>query len=382
MFIDIATKRLVLGYKYQGQTCLMVGILLFFMSTSRVFGIDLQAPSAVIFGDSIAVGAATHPSLEFDGGVIWEALNGKVDVAAQSSHVPALSGLTLEKPLVTLPTRTEVIETPIETASNIISQSLMSLFLNTEEYSHGYQVAKRLGVSGSNIVVSAFGGARMRDFSIQVQRFLETTQGQLTKYVFITFTGNDLCSTPSFSITEPEDFEHQLVHGLERLKAAIPHPDGTVIVMTNMLPITKLAQDASILNKSVKAYGSMKTCRELRETGFLPPKEYVHQSAVAKVLPPQLFPPNPSFMCPNLFAPEKSMKENLTEIATTSGIYREVMERVSKTFQSDSKNIKLLFVKEAAAMDLKPEDIAVDCFHLSATGQSKLSDMIMARFTK
>lgn len=377
MFTDQAAGLFTSGKVFQKFFCTILLPYQAILTANSAFGLDFTAPSAVIFGDSISVGAATHPILEFDGPLIWEALNGRVDVSPNPADVPWLGGQALEAPELTLPTKKEIIFSPFQASSDILSQALTAHFLNTEEYSWGYQVAKKLGISGSNIVVSGFGGARVKDFSTQVLRFLERSKGQLTQYVFVTFTGNDLCSTPTYQITEPEVFESYMARGLEMLKAAKPHPEGTTIVLTNILPLTQLALDQELLTKSVKAFGKSVTCRELRESSFLPPKDYTKQSTVGMLLPPQLFPPNPAFMCPNLFAPEKFMKENLAEIATTANLYRDSLSKLNSTFKNDGKNIRLVFVKETSAITLKPDDIAVDCFHLSAAGQRKIGEIAL-----
>jgi len=331
----------------------------------------------VVFGDSIASGAATHPVMEFDGDVLWEILNGQKDVSPRKTDLPFLADFELDTPQIVLPTSSEVMNHPLVASSEILMQSLGSLFLNTEEYSWAYQVAKKLGVPGKKIFFASTNGARSANFSVQVQRFLSLSGGKLPKFIFVMFTGNDLCSPYGDGVTSAELFHSNMEAGIKMLSDGIQHPEGTRLVLAGILPITQLYQSASIMDKKVKAHGKEVSCRELRETSFMRP-----ESTPAKNLIPakfsQVFPPNPSLMCPNLFAPEKLMKDQISEVATTASLYRDQLETMVKGFSSKTKGFTIDYIRDLSKLTLDASDIATDCFHLSILGHQKIASKVLA----
>jgi len=337
---------------------------------------DFSGPSAVVFGDSIASGAATHSKMEFDGDVLWEILNGRRDVTAQKVDTPILTELELEPPTLVFPTQSEIMNHPFTTSSEVLMQSLGSLFLNTEEYSWAYQVSRKLGVSGKKVYFASSNGARSADFSVQVQRFLTRSKGSLPKYIFVMFTGNDLCSPYGQGVTSPDLFHANLESGLKMLSEASHHLEGTRVFLAGVLPITQLYQSSSILDKKVRAHGAEVSCRELRESSFVRPESNPPKHAIPAMFT-QIFPPNPSLMCPNLFAPEKSMKDQISELATTAGLYRDQIEKLHSAFAGKSNTFKVEYLKDLQKLTLAGEDIAQDCFHLSVQGQSKVAAKVL-----
>ncbi len=337
---------------------------------------DVSGPSAVVFGDSIASGAATHPAMEFDGDVLWEILSGQKSVSPQKADVPFLGDLELDPPSVVLPTPSEVMNHPLIASSEILMQTIGSVFLNTEEYSWGYQVARKQGVPGKKIFFASSNGARSGNFSVQVQRFLSLSGGKLPKFVFVMLTGNDLCSPYGNGVTSPELFHSNIEAAIKLLGSAVPHPEGTRLILAGILPITQLYQSASILDKKVKAHGKEVSCRDLRESSFARP-----EGTAAKYLIPaqfsQVFPPNPSLMCPNLFAPEKLMKDQISEVATTASLYRDKLASIALASSGKTKGLSVEYVGELSKITLDAADIAQDCFHLSAVGHSKIASKVI-----
>ncbi len=351
----------------------LIAIIIFY--TRVGYGVDLSGASAVIFGDSVASGAATHPALEYNGDVLWDILSGKVDVSAKSSDIPHIGGLELERPHIVFLSESEIANHPFDSTTILLTQSLSSIFLNTEEYSWGYQLARKLGASGSKIYFASTNGAQSADFLKQVQRFLTVSGGQLPKYIFVMFTGNDLCSLYGTGMTSAEIYSSNIEAGLSLLTAMTPHPEGTNIVLAGILPVTQVYQSTSILDHKVKAYGNEVTCRELRETKFLRP-ESVQPKYAATAMFSQLFPPNPSLMCPSLFAVDKVMKDQISEVATTAGLYRDGLEKLAATYRKKSNGFSVRYLKSLSNMKLEGSDIAQDCFHLSIDGQSKVAERL------
>jgi lysophospholipase L1-like esterase len=351
----------------------LIAIALFY--TRVGYAVDLSGTSVVIFGDSVASGAASHPAIEYSGDVLWEVLNGEVDVTAKAGDVPFLNGLELERPRIIYLSESEIANHPLESTTTLLTQSISSIFLNTEEYSWGYQVGRKLGAPGSKIFFASTNGAQSADFLKQVQRFLTVSAGQLPKYIFVMFTGNDLCSIYGMGMTNADLYYSNIEAGLNLITEMPPHPEGTNIVLAGILPVTQVYQSQSILDHKVKAHGKEVTCRELRESKFLRPEGVQPKYAVTALFS-QIFPPNPSLMCPSLFAEDKVMKSQISDVATTAGLYRDALDRLANAYRKKVSGFNVSYLKDLSSIKLEGKDIAQDCFHLSIEGQSKVAEKI------
>lgn len=346
---------------------------------------DLQV---AILGDSISTGAATHPALAFDSVELWNVFTGTTSVAPRRADLPADLPVALADPMAPpvrlWPGPREFFGGPDWLWRNTM-QSLSRAYLDTEEYSWGYMVAAGLGVAPSRLLIAAEDGSRAAVMTRHVDRVLAATGGLIPDKLFVLYTGNDLCGLSLSQASTPNGFEADLVRGFEYLlRAGTPKAGGADVYVLSFLGMLQLLHDDDILAKNVRAFGGQLTCKALREQGYRP-----KDPAQPAALPPDAWwfgtfmPPNPSAFCPTVFGgvgPEKD--ETINALANRIREFREredkVVSRMNERSQRKGGAVRFHFVTQTADLIFKGDDIAQDCFHLSAAGQARLAKAVLS----
>lgn len=356
------------------------------------------APTAVVemavLGDSLSTGAATHPALRFDTRDLWAVFNGERSVAPTLADLPAdfrpVVPADFAAPGRLWPSPREFMGGPDWVWRNALG-SLSRAFLDTEQYSWGYLLAAGLAVPPERLAIAGEDGARVAAMPRQLDRLLDATGGVLPKRTFLLYTGNDLCGQTLELTTTPEDFAKGLETGI-RYALVNGTPAATVgsdIYVLSYLAVLQLLHDDAILKKKVYAHGKELTCKELREQSFAAQAgaaAAVVEAPAGGVPPPALFawfmPPNPSAFCPTLFGGAeavgaKSSDEVIGALANRIRAYREQEEKVVAKLQAEAvaagQAIRVQYLKGSGLVAFTPDDIAGDCFHLSASGQAKVA---------
>lgn len=328
---------------------------------------------------------------------------GKVSYEVQSKHLPNEIKGPLEAP-------TRLARSPREFNGwgQWMLQSLLSStsyrYFSTPQYSWSYQLGRRLNYSPEAILIGAEEGARVDRLWRQADRLIRH-QRYLPGEIFILFTGNDLCA-PRFELTtRASEFASSLKQGLEYFQRnARPNPKGTRVSVVSFLNLSQLLTKESILNHRVKAHGEMATCRELRQRGFAPRSEQdLSQLPPAGLALSHIFPPNPTRLCPTLFALEaplastrrgpgegqslrlderrKKTNEKISTISTRIRSYRDESQQVIKAMQAKTTANSALSWRylDLSFVDFEGEDMAADCFHLSPAGHSKITAAVLTK---
>lgn len=345
-----------------------------------------EAPFRIaVLGDSLSTGAATHPALQMDAKRLWEIFQGQVDVQAGDTDRALLPA-----PLRLWPARREFFG-GADWVYRHASQVIARRFLDTEEYSWGYALARSL-IPGSasdqagQVAIAAENGAKTEMLPMQLERVLEASGGRLPEKLFVFFTGNDLCGLTLAHTTNEAEFRRNLRTGLLAILRAPAAKQGTDVYILGHLGVTQLVYEPGILAKTIYAYGEMTSCRALRDRGFEPPTP-----AYDPGLPEEarwfamLMPPNPAAYCPTLFGPTTPEQERTVQaIANRIRGYREVQAGVvaelntRTTAQPGSSTTRLHYIEDTAQLQFSADDIAGDCFHLSQQGQQKVAGAVLS----
>jgi hypothetical protein len=346
-----------------------------------------------ILGDSLSTGAATHPALRFDTRDLWAVFNGERSVAPSASDLPsdfrAVVPATLAPPGRLWPSAREFLGGPDWVWRNALG-SLSRVFLDTEQYSWGYLVASGLAVPPERVAIAGEDGARVAAIPRQVDRLLDATGGRLPRRIFLLYTGNDLCGQTLEATTSPKDFATGLETGLRYAlrNGTASAPEGTDVYVLSYLGVLQLLHDEAILAKKVYAHGKEVSCKELREQAFEAAArvEGAAAPATGASAPPAWFtwfmPPNPSAFCPTLFGgldgvPGRTSDEVIGALANRIRAFRDEEERVvarlAEVAAKEGAPVRLHYLKSSGLVAFAPEDIAGDCFHLSASGQGKVA---------
>ena len=362
---------------------------------------DLNAATAIL-GDSLATGGATHPQLSYDPQNIWRIMNGSISLTAKASDIPSATDWNIKEqnPAAPVSLLAGVSEYRGST-SNVFSaliQSGVTAFLGTAQYAWGYLLARKFGEAPDQILLAAEDGARMEDAPAQAWRVVNHVgdhvkgkgvgEGSLAR-VMMLFGGNDICAPAYESMTEPAQFK---ASALDAMRIFMAHQKdrstNLEIMVVQPLPMVQLIASDLVLNKKVMAYGEETTCKDLQGRMFLPKKamdlgEAPDARQVALIS--QFLPPNPALMCATLFGRvAEGGGDRFSKIGNRlralrdalSGAVADARKEAARAGLADRISFKL--IESPGKIELTADDIAGDCFHLSAKGQAMLARTILA----
>jgi hypothetical protein len=346
--------------------------------------------SMAVLGDSLATGAATHPAMAFDAKVLWDIFDGRLGIAPKLEDLPPggpwIRPEPLDEPQRLWPSVREFFGGPDWVFRNMM-QTIARTYLDTEEYSWGYMVARGLGLPAKNLMIAAENGARMEAMPRQIDRVLDATAGGMPDRILMMFTGNDLCGPNIDQITSAADYESALKNGFAYLlRNGKPSARGTDVYLLSHLGILQLLYEESIVAKPVRAFGAELTCGALRQQGYVPkdPTAYDSGLPVDAWWFGMVMPPNPAAYCPTLFGfqSRSETREELTNtLANRIRSYRESESRAiqgaSEQAQKSGTSVRFHHVTATADLRFVGEDIGQDCFHLSPKGQGKVAGAVL-----
>jgi hypothetical protein len=348
-----------------------------------------------VLGDSLATGAATHPAMAFDAKVLWDIFDGRLGTSPKLEDLPGDGPWSrsdpLEEPQRLWPSVREYFGGPDWVFRNMM-QTIARSYLDTEEYSWGYLVARGLEVPSKNLLIAAENGARMEAMPRQIDRVLDKMAGGLPDRILMMFTGNDLCGPTVDQTTSAEDYEAAIRNGFAYLlRNGKPASQGTDVYLLSHLGILQLLYEESIVAKPVRAFGTTLTCGALRQQGYAPKDPTTYDPGLPRDAWwfPMFMPPNPAAYCPTLFGYQgrAETREELTNtLANRIRAYREgearVIAEMSTKAQKDGVAVRFHHIKETADLRFVGDDIAQDCFHLSPGGQGKVASAVLKEMGK
>lgn len=365
--------------------------------------------SVGILGDGLSTGVAAHPALTYDYNELWKVMSGERSITPLSH--PLLDSFDVkDKPLPPQVLWSGLREFDGESnwVLSHLTRGFAKLFLDTPQYSWGYLVARKLGADPSHIYVAAEEGAKVANFTRQVDRLIDHLGGKTPELIFAFFSGNDLCAGNMRGVTMSEDFGDSILKGLQYIaRNATPSEAGTRVYLPHFLSLTQLLTKPSIINHEVMAHGEKMTCHNLRMQGFQPSSPVTIQDLPFEGLYlSTLLPPNPAVNCPTLFSqsliaerelgfftqfnPEKKKKEvekivtdYVSEIANhirnyrrhTSDAVRKATDWVRANYPN--KNITFHVLEGTGRLEFEGQDIASNCQHLSLEGQTKIAQAVL-----
>lgn len=387
------------------QKILYFTFLFFSCFQGKILLGDSEQEKIAILGDSIALGAATHPSLSLDPEVLTRIMKGEVSLAPGND--PRLEKYLDSKSLGPPRLLWSGIRDYWNSGERVFGHLLESFtktYFSTSEYSWSYLVGRKLNFDSKNILIGAEYGAKVERLSRQFDRVLDANNSQSPSKVFIFFTGNDLCSGSMNLITSSDDFGQSLSKGVVYFlrNAKIPE-SGTKIYIPYFLPITQLLDKESILSHNVGTSKKSLNCRDLRKNGY---KSQSAETSVENFYLNLFLPPNFAEKCPTLFAHDAlaagqtsffanfDASKKQKEIKTLSREYRSSIATLIRNYRSQTdhavakinlwikenkleKKVHVHALSRTAEIDFEGKDLAPDCFHLGLNGQMKIADAIL-----
>lgn len=346
-----------------------------------------EAPLEAIglVGDSISTGGGAHPSLAFEREVIEKVFRDQIDLRPDPNYGPTLEAAWSEpytpgEPARRLPLSRREFTGPLTWVYERAFHYISHRFLDAEEYSWGYLLARRQGLQGSRVYIAARDGENAADAIRQMDRLLDASEGRALADVFIFFTGNDLCM-PGLSFgTDPDVYSDSLEEAVRYYarNAQIAASGTANIWLLDPLGILQIVSSPSILNQRVRAYGTELSCRDLQAGRYKPqpnlgpstPQDSASElaSAFANILNI-----GPRAYCPGLFAIHDGPSELQMRFGNALAAYRSRLEKLPAKLQNLPPQFRVHHVKATSEVIFSGEDMAQDCFHLGLKGQLKVA---------
>ena len=344
-----------------------------------------------ILGDSSSTAAGTHPRLQFDAKVLWDAFNGTLDLSVKKSMLPEdFRSLVEENP--TSPTRVGPSSRENDGGSGWIwhnvTQRISAQTIEAHSLSYGYLVGRKLGLAPVDILIAGENGTTARHAWLHAARLVGARNKDLPSRVVFFYTGNDLCAQTYDDITEAEDYGEELLKGLKYLvlngHSAV---QGTKIYIPGYLPVTSLLHDPTILAKKIQLHGEEVTCKEARDRLFAPKNPPVitkeesmdpRFAAFSAVMPP-----SPVLFCPTLFSKSAEDSARQSMMANRIRAYRDIQRKTVDEFNRwrgekfPARSFEAAYVEATESIKFEGDDVAGDCFHLSPMGQGKIARALL-----
>lgn len=359
----------------------LIVMSLLYVSPARAF------EGVAILGDSMSTGAAVHPKMEFDSWKIWEIFNGKSKLDVQADHVPP-EFRKFAKGLES-PTRVEPSVRENDGSSgwlwHNVTQLVSARTLEEHRLSFGYFVGLSLGVAPKDILLAGENGARASRAWMHASRLIGARNGDIPERIILLYSGNDLCAQNYEEITSADEYGENLLSGMKYLVINAHTPArGSKIFLPAFLPVTSLINEPSILEHKIKLNGEEMTCKDARSKMFAAKGESNEGLDDGRY---QVFknfiPPSPVLLCPTLFHPAAQDAAKQTLLANRIRAYRDAQKKAVADFNEwrgrryPGKAFEAVYLDGPEQVRFAGEDVAGDCFHLSARGQGKVAGAIL-----
>lgn len=348
---------------------------------------SLNAAQMAFIGDSLSTGGAVHPDLMLTGDSLSKLLLGELKIAPDSRYFETLrqNGIDWEEggaepPIRLFPSNREFRQ-PLLWLFDTAWLAFNTRFLDAEQFSWSYLLARSQGVPPEQMLIAAKDGERMEHARTQLDRVLSYTKGELPEQLFIFFTGNDICA-PSFDFsTTPDTYADQLRDALKYYLRALPPGTSSIksVWVVDPLGLLQIVSSQDILSHRVPYAKGERSCKQIQS---MRPGEQGIQIQTGDPIQDTLFSMligTPAGYCPTLFSVHKTRgSESRVAIADRILGYRKSIEKVVEEMKPmfASRNVKLHQIIGTRDILFEGTDMANDCFHLNLNGHIKIYQAI------
>jgi len=356
----------------------------------------VASPVIAFVGDSITAGAVVNPRVKFETSSLWSVLKDHppVEDLRLTLRQPEVwkTNYPMSKPKVLLSGPREYQGSAIWFGERLLELASWA-FLNNPEYSWAHLMGRRLGYESENIIIAAENGAKSHHLVSQIARILKKNEMQAPEKLFVFYTGNDICSPFMQLITSNEVFRSNINEGLDYLfrHGVFNESSSYEIVLMGFVNVSQLYTSDKIMNKKVQAHGKSVTCEKLKDE---PPTAWVMNQSwqegsiwegpmIFNFLP---FPKNQASYCPSLFGAALDSQDDKDKsyrslIANRVRDFRDTLKEISqarnRVLQNEKKtNITLRYLNDTSKISFEADEMAEDCFHLSARGQERIAQAV------
>lgn len=375
----------------------MNSLLKLICASALFFGYSpqIKAQTLAFIGDSISTGGASHSELGFDFERLSKVFMGETSVLPDAATVDFLRTnaaieLGEERPTRLNFARREFTH-PVSWMSNRFVGSVFSRYLDTEEYSWGFLLSRLAQIQANEVVIAARDGEKSLHARPQVDRILEANGGKAPLHTFLFYTGNDLCAPDVQLATHIDDYQENIEVAVRYMINNAEVSKGPAhIWLVDPVGLLQLVTSPSIAQKQVPAFGKTMTCSDLQGGRNLLDKSAAASTvgnpssveemekeslrAGLRAMFDFLLGRGPQQLCPSLFSRDGS--ESQLQLSELLQGYRRGLDKIQKKLNQASPNFRVHHVQASSKVIFEGEDIANDCFHLSAQGQLKVAKAV------
>jgi hypothetical protein len=345
-----------------------------------------------VLGDSSSTGAAANPALKFDSEILWEVFNSVDGLPFATTLVPEDFRKTAGdgRPPVRLPPSSRENDGGSGWIWHHVSQAVGARSIEDHRLSYSNFLGRSLGLAPEQIIIAGENGTTSRHAWIHAARLVAFKDKDLPSRIIFFYSGNDLCGQSVDDITLAETYGEGLLRGMKYL-VLNGHADarGTTIYIPAFMPVTSLLHEPSILEHKVYLHGEEVTCREARARLFAPNPKTLGANKHSEDPLFQLFsafmPPSPVLFCPTLFSKMAQDSVRQSQLANRIRSFRAAQQKAVEDFniwrgrRYPARAFDAAYIDATETLKFEGEDVAGDCFHLSASGQGKLTKAMMTR---
>lgn len=340
-----------------------------------------------IVGDSVSTGALTGKGFTAtSGALVGHTLRGHLEMAAPFAtpgNTPVYEAyadpeaFNIRRPIWP-PTRLWMSHgEPPDVSRRTGSDRLRTMIIDTEQYSWGYLLGRKLGVLPRHIYLAARHGSGARDLQYQFAALQmrapampAVLPGHQPELVLVMMNLYETCEFPAgleqdphyrraFLDTYAQEFRGGFVAALEQIE---PHPKGTAIVVMSPVNLLQTSRRDDLLDRRVRYEDAEVTCRDIR-SGDLRPLRWMGRD---------LF--DMSNICRGVLGIPWHARERLDAIESLAREMAEIQRRVTLELAAHPpEGTRIAFIEETASIRFEAEDFVNDCWHPSLRGAEKIA---------
>jgi lysophospholipase L1-like esterase len=248
-------------------------------------------------------------------------------------------------------------------------RSDLSQKIDTEEYSFGYIVGRKLNLPADRIVLAGQDGTRVTAFAEQMRRLLSAGPGTLPPLVLVSYVANDLCGDENF--TSPvEAFRQTYKAELDRQFAAIAafpaDPKGTNIMILAPLDVANVLSNEKLLSQKIRFENRGEvTCGDLRRgTGAGGDLGRSMESTLVGA-------------CRAILGSSPDPAQRLAQLRALQDAQNQMLEQAVNEFNGRGLALRAQYAPSTGRIDFQPGDLANDCFHPGRAGAARIADQLL-----
>lgn len=243
------------------------------------------------------------------------------------------------------------------------TQKKITQQIDTEEFSFGYLIGRRLNLKPEQIFIAGKDGAGIRSMAYQFH-LIKKAKGGLPPLILVSYVANDICSPKAMdeSLGSYMDrFRQKLSKQIQKIQRMKPAEGGTIVMVLAPLDLTNLLTNQELLSQTIDFQGHNLTCEQVR-IGNAP------GGALGKQMQHVL-----SGECRGILNPETLTSEKIDKLKALQQAQIDIWSQLVADLPKSGRGFQWYLAPSTHQIQFERGDLANDCFHPSKTGQARIA---------